>query len=234
MPGFDVYRGCALKDAKSVGYNPIIELAKETSTPMHLWKESTLMIDVDGNLVDPTEANMALKRVWEILEDAMEHTTSRNDSIESSASLYGFFEDWCSRALQAGDMSHREADLVLGMSHMWGAYVGDQVERQSLKFFYLEDCIHGGACHRLQLFCFCPTDFCLDDCFIPTNYRKIMTRVAALPLAQAHVQLQTVMTSVEAQKGETHNVCVATSDGMKQYFDDVVITVPLGWLKKHK
>lgn len=28
---------------------------------------------------------------------------------------------------------------------MWGAYVGDGVELQSLKFFYLEDCIEGGT-----------------------------------------------------------------------------------------
>ena len=35
-------------------------------------------------------------------------------------------------------------ELVLGMSQMWGAYVGDRVELQSLKYFYLEDCIEGG------------------------------------------------------------------------------------------
>lgn len=29
-------------------------------------------------------------------------------------------------------------------------------------------------------------------------------------------------------------VCVTTSDGKAQYFDDVVITTPLGWLKQHK
>ena len=35
-------------------------------------------------------------------------------------------------------------ELVLSMSQMWGAYVGDRVELQSLKYFYLEDCIEGG------------------------------------------------------------------------------------------
>ena len=29
-------------------------------------------------------------------------------------------------------------------------------------------------------------------------------------------------------------MCVTTSDGKKQYFDDVVVTTPLGWLKQHK
>lgn len=41
-------------------------------------------------------------------------------------------------------MNTREVETVLGMSQMWGAYVGDHVEIQSLKFFYLEDCIEGG------------------------------------------------------------------------------------------
>ena len=41
-------------------------------------------------------------------------------------------------------MTEREVEVVLGMSHMWGAYVGDRVERESLKYFYLEDCIAGG------------------------------------------------------------------------------------------
>lgn len=41
-------------------------------------------------------------------------------------------------------MTAREVELVLGMSQMWGTYVGDGVELQSLKYFYLEDCIAGG------------------------------------------------------------------------------------------
>lgn len=90
------------------------------------------------------EANKALKQVWKILEGAIEYSTNCSEDIESSASLYSFFESWCDRALQCGDMTAREVELVLGMSQMWGAYVGDRVERQSLKYFYLEDCIAGG------------------------------------------------------------------------------------------
>ncbi len=128
----------------STGYNPIVELAKETGTPLHRWKESTLLIDSGGNLVAPSEAKKALKQVWGILEEAIKHSTNRNEELHSSASLYSFFESWCDRAFQSGDMTRREVELVLGMSQMWGAYVGDRVELQSLKSFYLEDCIEGG------------------------------------------------------------------------------------------
>ncbi|KAI4255046.1 MAG: hypothetical protein L6R42_006934 [Xanthoria sp. 1 TBL-2021] len=109
-------------------------------------------------------------------------------------------------------MTERERELILGLAKMWGAYVGDDVELQSLKFFYLED----------------------YDCFIPTNYQKIITRIAAVPLAQGEMHFETSMTSVETRIGEVHPVSVTTSDGKAQYFDDVVITTPLGWLKQHK
>lgn len=131
-------------DKASTGYNPIVELAKETGTPLHRWKESTLLVDGEGHLVASFEANKALKQVWAILEAAIEHSTNGNEDIHYSENLYSFFESWCDRALQAGDMNRQEVELVLGMSQMWGAYVGDSVELQSLKYFYLEDCIEGG------------------------------------------------------------------------------------------
>ena len=73
----------------------------------------------------------------------------------------------------------------------------------------------------------------VDDCFIATNYKKIVARIAALPLAQAKIQFCTTMTSVETCKDRPHLVCVTTSDGREQCFDDVVVTTPLGWLKQH-
>ena len=74
----------------------------------------------------------------------MEHSTHHSDNLHSTASLYSFFVTSCQQAYQKGLMTARERDLVLGMSQMWGAYVGDPVDRQSLKYFFLEDCINGG------------------------------------------------------------------------------------------
>ena len=102
------------------------------------------MVGGEGHLVAPSEANGALKKVWEILEAAINHSTSHSEGIDPCKSLYSFFEHWCERASKCGDMTEGEMKLVLGMSQMWGAYVGDRVQRQSLKYFYLEDCIGGG------------------------------------------------------------------------------------------
>ncbi|KAI4117584.1 MAG: hypothetical protein LQ345_002215 [Seirophora villosa] len=153
---------------------------------------------------------------WEVLEDTIEHSKISSGDIHSAASLYSYFETWCDQALQCGKITQHEAGLVLGMSQMWGAYVGDGVEVQSLKYFYLEDCIEG------------------EDCFIPTNYEKILAHISSVPLTQASIRFNTTMACVEALEDGPYPICLTTSEGKKQYFDDVVVTTPLGWLKKHK
>lgn len=34
--------------------------------------------------------------------------------------------------------------IILQMASMWGDYVGESIETQSLKYFWLEDCLDGG------------------------------------------------------------------------------------------
>jgi hypothetical protein len=101
-------------------------------------------VDGQGNLVPSDEANKALLQVWDILEKANAYSTGHSKEIASSKSLYNFFQDCCNQAILDGEMNDREVELVLKMSEMWGAYVGDRVERQSLKFFFLEDCVASG------------------------------------------------------------------------------------------
>jgi hypothetical protein len=78
------------------------------------------------------------------------------------------------------------------------------------------------------------THFSLGDYFIATNYKKIMAKVAELPLLAAKLRLGTVMTSIEVSSSKEGRVCVRTSKNTEEYFDDVVITTPLGWLKINK
>lgn len=37
-----------------------------------------------------------------------------------------------------------DADLLCQMSEMWGAYIGDPVQRQSLRFAWMEEVCGGG------------------------------------------------------------------------------------------
>jgi hypothetical protein len=61
-----------------------------------------------------------------------------------------------------------------------------------------------------------------------------MAKVAELPLSAAKLRLETVMTGIEASSNEKGRICVRTANNADEYFDDVVITTPLGWLKMNK
>ena len=109
-----------------------------------------------------------MSRVWDILETSIQRSSEESNSIDPGLSLYDEFVNITQRDVESGDISDYERHLVLEMAQMWGAYVGDGPDKQSMKFFFLEDCIGG------------------DDCFIPTNYKKILDRIAALP--RRHVE----------------------------------------------
>ena len=199
--------------------NPIVNFARSTNTSLHLWKENTLIVDTQGELVESTRANNALKTVWKILEKAIEYSNSLSEQIDASLSLYDFFAEQCKSLAEEGLISQGDIDLVLRMSEMWGAYVGTRVEMQSLKYFFLEDCIDE------------------DDYFIPSNYMDILNAIAARPLKDADVRLNTAVLSIDALSGDGQSpgkIQVTTSSVDDQAFDYVIVTTPLGWLKDHK
>ncbi|MCJ1475071.1 hypothetical protein MMC13_003731 [Lambiella insularis] len=200
----------------STGANPIVELAKQTDTPLHLWEHTTCLIDGSGTLVEKQKAADTLERVCDTLEKASEHSAQNSKTIDPSTSLYDFFVEHGDRLLRTGEIDEYEHALLLGMAEMWGAYVGDRAERQSLKFFFLEDCIEG------------------DDLFIVTNYQKIVAKIAEVPLAQATVQFGKRVVCIQRRGRNSDGVVVQLLDGQEQEFDEVVVTTPLGWLKRNK
>ena len=123
--------------------------------------------------------------MWEILERAIGHSTDRSEDLHPTASLYSLFEDFCQQACQKGIMTTKERELVLGMSQMWRAYVGDPIDSQPPKFFFLEDCINGGK-QKDSVFGFLQLALA-DDCFIPTNYQKIIADLNKFSSEGAHL-----------------------------------------------
>ena len=98
-----------------------------------------LSISCDGKLVDEEKATKAAEFVWTTIEEAFEYSNQHGDSIPSKQSLYDFIQE----KLEKTDFSEEEKKLCLDSCKLWGAYVGDSIERQSLKFFRLEECIDG-------------------------------------------------------------------------------------------
>lgn len=76
-----------------------------------------------------------------------------------------------------------------------------------------------------------------DEYFVNTSLKSILDAVAAAPLAGADVHLSTkvvgISSSGNAGVGQSH-VTVETDTGTTQSFDEVVVTLPLGCLKRGK
>lgn len=72
---------------------------------------------------------------------------------------------------------------------------------------------------------------------MPNNFSAILAEAAKVPLEKAEVKLSTKVTSFKAKAGAekgTTVVEITTGGGEALLFDDVVVTIPLGWLKVNK
>ena len=126
--------------------NPILDLAKQTNTMTHSWGEHVNLFDEDGKQIPEEDASRYNEIVWGIIADAFKYSNTSTALIPARESLYDFFKSKMSDILSGGGKDHEEIkEKVMQVSHMWGAFVGSCIERQSLKFFWLEETIEGGT-----------------------------------------------------------------------------------------
>lgn len=202
--------------------NPMLKIAKETGTELHAWDESQAVIDSEGYTLDPEEAGEYARLLWDdgVIAAAFKHSNEHSDSIPASQSLYDFFIEKATGFFT--DRSKAEAERkrkqFLQTASMWGAYVGDDVRKQTLKFFWLEECIEG------------------ENPFVAGTYTKILDAVAKPAREKADIRLNTKVTGIRSDEGTSNphsRPVIETSDGSSEEFDEVVITAPLGYLKRN-
>lgn len=124
-----------------------MDLAHETGTVASSTGEGSDTFDQYGDHMDQKTAKLASDIFWVIVTDAFKFSNSVS-SIPPNRSLHDFFIE----KLDEKELSRSEKSIVLQMAQLWGAFIGDPIERQSLKYFWLEECIDGGrACfHQPQ------------------------------------------------------------------------------------
>ena len=101
---------------------------------------SPCVFDEDGHRLDTDAEGMYSNIVWGIISDAFKYSNECSATIMPEESLMDFFKV---KVEQKG-LDSRAAKIVLQMARMWGDFVGEPIEKQSLKFFWLEECIEGG------------------------------------------------------------------------------------------
>ena len=85
--------------------------------------------------------------MWTTISEAFEYSNRHKDTIPAELSLLDFFREKVERT----NFTDLEKKLCLEHCKLWGAYIGETVSRQSLKFFCLEECIDGSE--FLPFFC---------------------------------------------------------------------------------
>jgi hypothetical protein len=198
--------------------NPIMELAERTGTSFMGPEERQALFDSDGVRRSDEEASDLSAKVWGIIVDAFKYSDENSASIDSKMSLYEYFERRLDEERPALD--RRKRDDVLKEAQMWGPFVGDAVGTQSLKFFFLEECVDGG------------------NVFVSGTYEKILAEVGRQMRESGNIDLKLDTEIVKIDYGlrsskDDGKVEVTTSTGERSSFDEVIVTCPLGWLKRN-
>ena len=97
-------------------------------------------------MVDHAKAKALCNVQWEIIEEAFRHSVQNRVSIPESESLYDYFVSRAAGLLPDGE----DQGLLLAMSEMWGNSTGVPIQRQSLRFAWMEECCAGGMKAHLQ------------------------------------------------------------------------------------
>ncbi|KAJ9614559.1 hypothetical protein H2200_002696 [Cladophialophora chaetospira] len=192
--------------------NPIMHLAEKTGTVVMEPEENQALFDTEGKRRSDAEAVDLSSKLWEMIVDAFKYSDEQSAEIDPQLSLYEFFK---SKLDEEKGLDRRKRDDLLHEAQMWGPFVGDAVERQSLKFFFLEECIEG------------------ENVFVASTYKNILKEVGrtATNKEKVNLRLQTPVAHFDTTHSEDNKVTITTSSGEKATFDDIIVTCPLGWLK---
>lgn len=125
--------------------NPLVSLADKASSTTVACGAVYSIFDSNGDSIDQGTARSHYEEVWEILEMAMEKSKEEYASLSDTSKMMDFFRKAVAkRALRAAH-PERYTALMLQIAEMWGAFMGDDCENQSLKGLSLDPGLEGGG-----------------------------------------------------------------------------------------
>jgi hypothetical protein len=198
--------------------NPILDIAKDTNTLAISWDGRQAIFDHLGKQMPEKEAADSFELVWEIIEQAMKYSNEETATIPAERSLYDFFEEKVQEMIPSemeGDEGvKRKRETIMDIAEMWGAFVGSPFQKQSLKFFWMEETIDG------------------ENLFVAETYYKVLNKIAEPVLKGTDIKFahKVKMIASRGTEGEP-NLTVELEGRDTMNFDEVVTTTPLGWLK---
>lgn len=114
--------------------NPIVQLAGELGIRIKPLGEQTQIYGPSGDAVDDERAEQLNDVIWKIISEAFGYSNKHCTDIPPDLSLKDFFLE----RLPTYVLSNDDKALAMRMAEMWGSFIGDSWEKQSLKWFWLE------------------------------------------------------------------------------------------------
>ncbi|RYC58127.1 hypothetical protein CHU98_g8071 [Xylaria longipes] len=197
--------------------NPMMELAKKTNTATGFPTAKTSVVDETGKMIPSPDAEKYTEMMWDIIGTAFTHSNRNSSAIGVDESLLDFFRSELTTRLPEHSPDYEKKRKVMSqVAESWGAYVGNHVISQSLKYFWLEECIDG------------------ENLFCSGTYAKILSAIAKPVVEGANIKYKTVVNKIQSSDNDVcETLKVYTESGETLEFDEVVCTAPLGWLKQH-
>lgn len=177
------------------------------------------MFNEDGKPIPGDEVAETAESFWGLIAEGLKYSNEQREQIPVDRSLMDFVKEKASQTYldEPAAEQARKRKLLLREAEMWGAFVGGAIDRQSLRFFWLEEGIEG------------------ENPFIADTYGKILDAIAAPAQAKARILLEHQVTSITNKTVDGSDcVEVNTANGYQDAFDEVVVTLPLGCLQQKK
>lgn len=188
--------------------NPIVRLARQTGTAVMDPPEVTSIFDSSGHRLPHDLAEEISENMWSTIASAFEYSNKNSTEIDRQTSLYDYMVSTCTAQVT----DREKLQLIFNESQTWGGFVGDPIERQSLKFFFLEETIDG------------------ENVFVASTYKAILDELARTAISHDIIKFDTEITHFTSFND---SVQLTNSTGTTYLHDEVVLTCPLGWLKHH-
>lgn len=121
--------------------NPILDLAYDTnSTVVTPEMGKSVVFNESGHQLSEQTGQDISRIVWGIIDDAFNYSNEESATIPPEMSLMDFFR----AKVKEKKLDRYTSKLVLQHAQIWGDYVGEPTETQSLKYMWLEECIDDG------------------------------------------------------------------------------------------
>lgn len=196
--------------------NPVMQLARTTGTVVVEPEERQLIFDSNGHRKSEEESLELGAEVWATVVDAFKYSNEHHPDIDSKTSLMDYFKQELPRRFPK---DKEKVGEMLKEASMWGFFVGEDIERQSLRCFFLEECLEG------------------ENVFVASTYKSILSEVSkqAIQAAEIKYNEEVVHINYRGEHDEAEKqISLTTRKGQTSYFDEVVVTCPLGWLKRNR